>query len=192
MSVIETRDQAVLKKLFQYIENSSFPENQAEYLAEEFNLKVDELFLLYLEYRKNSREKYTHECSILRSNTIGINYAENIASYAISDGLVYERRKSPPQARLKYGLLKSSNKPRERKLLFLKIKVNYDVKKIFAEEFSRYDFRYKISSEHASLGEVLKKIDFSNLDCLNLDSGIDPIVSLILNDFDIYYKPRIH
>jgi hypothetical protein len=59
-----------LEELFKCIEMSDSPEKETEYLAEEFGIKTDILFFLYLEYKKKSTENYTFRNDIVSIDTI--------------------------------------------------------------------------------------------------------------------------
>jgi hypothetical protein len=63
-------DEETLQRLFKLIAMSDCPEIEAEYLAKEFDLKTDELFLMYLKDRQaleTSRIKSRNIFAVIRN-----------------------------------------------------------------------------------------------------------------------------
>ena len=125
------------------------PEITAEYIAEEFNLKTDELFLMYLGHR------------------------EKLAK-------ISERRKTPVDYRLKYGV----------KILFGEIKFEKEnatksfLRGSLSQELNGYRYFSKNTREIVSVNSILNLIDKTYHP--KIDIFTELFVEEILNNFDVY------
>jgi hypothetical protein len=162
-----------LHELFNCIQNSSCPEAEAEYLAKEFHIKTDELFLMYLENKKNlvTQQKNIEKKLVISGNQI----------------VTHERRKSSSQFRLKYGVLKLLNEATAESVCENKPKNKaYKIKSYLEDELSRYNFKQKLTGSNVSTLDVLDNLRDLDLDLKYVDFMANEILAKILEKFEVY------
>lgn len=167
-----------LQEIFKCIRNSSCPEAEAEYLAQEFHLRIDELFLTYLDNEKKLATQQKIEKTIAENNK----------------SVTHERRKSSPQFRLKYGVLKLLNEVTQKELVpGSKSNKNesYKIKNYLSDELSRYDFRQKQTGKNVSSVDVLNKLENLDFNLKYIDFMVNEIMANVLENFDVSI-PSIH
>jgi hypothetical protein len=202
-------DEKTLQEIFLSIDSSPSPELELKYLTEEFDFRTDELFFLYSDYKRKAQALSRKFAWNLNSVRLFLNAVEQTiysASSAVSsrfrprravtliveksEALPVERRKSPPQFRLKYGLTKLLNEFHSTSRSKLKNNTDADVQELLNEELCKYRFRRKKTFEDISTSEVLEGVRLSDFDVLDLTLFVDALTERILQRFDIYYLPR--
>ena len=200
-----------LSKLFSLIKSSPAPEVEVEYLAEEFGFKADELFLLYLDYSKNSIpnsqaenysgnlisqsfELYSSIVSKLNPKLVGLEQDPFTLEHE-SNILDYERRKSSPVDRLRFGLSKSIDRLHES--IFIdraREKVIVCTKAHVVRELMKYEIRSVPSSTYSSIFDYLANINLRRFEIcskVNRDQLVTAIVNDIQENFEVFHISRM-